>query len=361
MGGEKGMISLLIVVSLALPTCAANAASPEALAEAETSLAPDRVARLEAATHYSDQHYGRAVLVMEGDRVIWERYRRGLHPDEPKQIFSGTKTFLCAVAVAAETDGLLDLDQPASVWLTEWQDDPAKATITGRQLLQQTSGLEQDFPRSAIDAIRPFPRIGDKQSWAVAQPAVSTPGERFDYGCMHMLAFSELVERAIGETALAYLERRIFEPIGLEHGPWKHDPSGNAMFAVGATLTARDWARFGVLMRDDGASESEQVLPPGALSACSEGSEANAAYGLALWLNQPIDADLVERLPGSFHYFHPEAALLPGGPDDLVAALGWRHNRLYVIPSQDLVIVRYGRWQGGYRDAEFLALLLGVP
>ncbi len=356
MVGKRGSDALPVGLCLALSGCAARAPIPGLPADAD--LAPDR---LEAATRYSDRHHGRAVLVIRGDQVIWERYRRRRHRDEPEQVFSGTKSFLCAVAVAAQEDGLLDLDQPASMWLEEWRDDPVRATITGRQLLQQTSGLEQDFPRSAIDVIRPFPRIDDKLAWALDQPAAGTPGERFEYGCMHILAFSALVERAVGEPALAYLERRIFEPIGLEYGAWKKDPSGNAMFAVGATLTARSWARFGVLLRDDGAWEGEQVLPPGSLAACAQGSQANPAYGLALWLNQPIEAALAERLPGSFQYFHPEGALLPGGPDDMVAALGWRHNRMYVIPSMDLVIVRTGNRQAGYRDFEFLTLLFDEP
>jgi CubicO group peptidase (beta-lactamase class C family) len=309
---------------------------------------------------YPRDPLGRSGRLFEGDRVIWERYRRGLRQDEPMRIFSGSKSFLCAAAMAAETDGLLDLEQPASRLLTEWQDDPNKATITGRQLLNQTSGLEVVFPDAAVDAMRPFPRIEDQQAWAIAQPVASPPGERFEYGCVHTLAAAALIESAVGEPVVAYLEHRVFEPIGLEYGSWTHDSSDHALFSVGAAISARDWARYGRLLRDDGAWEGEPILPPGSLVACFEGSEPNPAYGLAMWLNRPLEPALVERLPGSFAGSPPEAALLPGGPEDLVAALGWRHNRMYIIPSQDLVIVRLGRWQGDYRDYEFLALLLGM-
>ncbi len=323
------------------------------------SLEPELLHRFEAATRYSDEQAGRAVLVLEGDRVIWEEYRGGLRADEPWQIYSGTKSFLCAAAVLAEEEGLLDLDWPAARWITEWRGDPVKSTITGRQLLQLTSGLRTVSPDMAIDAIWPFPKVADKQAWAVAQPVVSPPGERWEYGCVHLLAFAQLFERAVGEDALSYLEREVFEPIGLEHGRWRHDPEGHPMFSVGATLTARDWLRYGALIRDDGVWEGERVLPPGTLETCARGSEANPAYGLAMWLNRAIDPALVARLPGSFRHFSPERALLPGGPEDLVGALGWRNNRMYVLPSEDLVILRYGRWMGEYRDAEFLALMLG--
>lgn len=349
----------LVVGVLSLAGCMGHGVAPDPFPSTAGPIDPERISRFEAATRYSDEHFGRAVLVIEGDRVIWERYRRGLHQDEPKQIFSGTKTFLCAAAVAAEVDGLLDLDQPASRWIGEWRDDPVRSTITGRQLLQQTSGLDSVFPRLAFDALLPFSLVADKQAWAIAQPSVSPPGERFEYGCVHMLAFAELFERAAGEPVLDYLERRIFDPIGLDHGRWKHDRSGNTMFSVGARISARDWARFGLLLRDDGVWKGEAVLPPGALAACTQGSEANPAYGLAMWLNQPMDPALVSRLPGTFGSFPPEGPLLPGGPDDLVGALGWRNNRMYVSPSRDLVIVRNARLLGDYRDSEFLALLLG--
>jgi CubicO group peptidase (beta-lactamase class C family) len=329
------------------------------LASIAGPLDPERAHRFEAATRYSDQEAGRAVLALEGDRVIWEEYRGGLRADEPWQIYSGTKSFLCAAAMLAEEEGALDLDRPAARWITEWRDDPAKSTITGRQLLQQTSGLQTVFPDMAVDVMWPFPQVADKQAWAVDQPIVSPPGERFEYGCVHMLAFAQLFERAVGEDALSYLERWVFEPIGLEHGRWRRDPDGNPMFSLGASLTARDWLRFGALLRDDGVWEGEQVLPPGTLEVCAQGSEANPAYGLALWLNRPADPELVERLPGTFAAFSPEGALLPGGPEDLMAALGWHNNRMYVIPSLDLVILRYGRWQAEYYDGEFLSLALG--
>ncbi len=346
----------VVMVLMAALVCACATHRPVAV-----ELDPERNARFEAATRYSARFTGQAVLVMEGDTIIWERYRRGLRPGEPKQIYSGTKSFLCAAAVAAQDDGLLDLDAPAALLLDEWRDDPTKAAITGRQLLQQVSGLETVFPDAAAAALFPFFRIADQQAWALAQPVAAAPGERYEYGCVHMLAFAALLERAVGEPVLDYLERRIFAPIGIEHGRWLRDPAGHALFSVGARMSARDWARFGQLIRDDGVVAGRRVLEPGGVSACRQGTDANPAYGMALWLNQPMGPALVARMPGSFSRFHPERALLPGGPEDLVAALGWRSNRMYIIPSRDLVIVRMGRWQRDYLDSEFLALVLGEP
>ena len=267
----------VVMVLMAALVCACATHRPVAV-----ELDPERNARFEAATRYSARFTGQAVLVMEGDTIIWERYRRGLRPGEPKQIYSGTKSFLCAAAVAAQDDGLLDLDAPAALLLDEWRDDPTKAAITGRQLLQQVSGLETVFPDAAAAALFPFFRIADQQAWALAQPVAAAPGERYEYGCVHMLAFAALLERAVGEPVLDYLERRIFAPIGIEHGRWLRDPAGHALFSVGAPISARDRAPVGQHLRDATAGATGPSPGTGPASGSSSGTTGWSPGG-ACW------------------------------------------------------------------------------
>ncbi len=162
------------------------------------------------------------------------------------------------------------------------------------------------------------------------------------------------------EDPLQYLERRIFNPIGLKYARWTRAADGNPQLPAGAFLTAREWAKFGLLVMNKGKWEGRQIIPAKLLAECFTGSQANPAYGLTFWLNRPgLGAQASE--PGETAQNNRRrqsgAGIYPGGPRDLVMAAGAGKQRLYIIPSRDLVIVRQGE-VGPFDDARFLARLL---
>jgi len=116
----------------------------------------------------------------------------------------------------------------------------------------------------------------------------------------------------------------------------------------GAALNAREWVKFGELLRLGGSWKGKQLVKKELLAQCYQGSEANPAYGLTFWL--------------------PAAGLDPSGaktqalaPKDMVFAAGFANQRLYVLPTQGLVVVRQGKNHIGWSDGVFLARLLGTP
>ncbi|MGH9901952.1 MAG: hypothetical protein ACRD68_09095, partial [Pyrinomonadaceae bacterium] len=136
----------------------------------------------------------------------------------------------------------------------------------------------------------------------------------------------------------------------------------------GAFLTAREWARFGQFILQGGRWEGKQLVPRALLEECFKGTATNPAYGLTFWLNTaPARGGGAAVADGGEGFFGrrretdhiSEDGILPGGPRDLVMAAGAGKQRLYVIPSLDMVIVRQGR-QSGFDDAEFLSRLLGT-
>ena len=180
------------------------------------------------------------------------------------------------------------------------------------------------------------------------------PGEVFEYGSVHHAVFGAVMKEKTGGSPLEFLEEHVLDPIGFQYSGWVHDPSGNPMFSYGAWTTATQWARFGVLLRDDGMWQGERILPEGTLEACSTGTDANPAYGLSAWLNQDpdgLDLSHIGEMEAEGPILHAE------GHTNILAAAGARGQRIYVIPDLDWVVVVQSD-STTFADHEFLERLL---
>ena len=324
---------------------------------------PAAQARYAEAARYSRRTGGLALLVVDGDRIVFEEAENGFDLGRAHHLWSGTKTFACALALAAEADGLFTLDTTLGAVLGPGAPgtiDDKRAALTVRDLLSLTSGLSESGDVFTRDMLAARPRIADKEAWALREvTAVYAPGERFRYAASAFVYFSILARHALAEDPLAYLERRLFAPIGFRHLDWMRDPAGNAWFSFGAYTTARSWARFGMLLRDDGVFAGRRLLPAGSAAKCFQGTGAMPAYGIAIWLNKAVTPAQRELLPGVLQgpFASRGEVLLPRGPPDLVAAVGFRDNRLYVVPSRGLVVVRFGTGHARFEDEALLSRL----
>jgi CubicO group peptidase (beta-lactamase class C family) len=312
----------------------------------------------QAAAEYSRTHRGQAVLVMQAGREVFAQAQNGFNLESQHILASGSKSFSCGIAVAAQDDGLLSLDELVSKTLPEWRSDPWKARVTIRQLLSFTSGLAENAadPSETSSA-------DNLNLTAVALPLTSEPGTRYTYNNAHLAVFNEIVRRKTGKLTDAYLKERILNPIGVTDIVWSRDRAGNAQLAGGAKLSARDWAHYGQLMLQSGVWNGKPLLSSEGLSQCLRGSNALAIYGLTWWLNASIGntLDRFDTIPvqgfglpdlKGFERFSASA------PVDMFMAAGAFNQRLYVIPSLQLVVVRFG-FGGAWLDEDFLRLLLG--
>lgn len=313
----------------------------------------------QTASRYSEQCDGRALLILRDNQLLFEEYHHGHTAEKPHHIFSGTKSFAGVLAVAAVADGLLSLDEKVADTIAEFRQDVNKSRITVRHLLQFTSGLEEAPWALTLDGLVENQRIADKYRHALTMDAEAEPGVRFRYASVHLMVFGELMRRKLQGDPLAYLHKQVFVPIGFRYAGWNRDPSGNPMFPYGAWTTAREWAKFGLLLANSGNWRGQQVLPAHLLAECFQGSSAMPAYGLTFWLNQEIPQQVRDALPRQLRRGKDGRVICPQAPGDLVAAAGYRDNRLYLIPSRRLVIVRLGDGDRDFKDAEFLRLLLG--
>ena len=124
-------------------------------------------------------------------------------------------------------------------------------------------------------------------------------------------------------------------------------------------MTARDWATFGEFMRQGGTWNGKQIISKELLAECLQGTTQNPAYGLTWWLKKPVPDSIIRQIPILQHEMG-EILRSDWLPNDLFMAAGAGKQRLYVIPSLKLVIVRLGKFLGShaFSDAKFLNLLL---
>jgi CubicO group peptidase (beta-lactamase class C family) len=323
-------------------------------ASAFAAIQPSDCAR---AAKYSESRGGAAMLVMQNGRTVFEHYANGGSASRRWPIFSGTKSFWGIAALVAIHDGLFRLDDPVSDTITEWKNDSRKSQITIRQLLSQTDGIE-----GASRLQRP--NIRDRNSMAIALPAVADPRTAFIYGPSHLQIFSELLRRKLGgRNVISFFEARVSNRLGLHDLKYKKDARGNPLPATGFELTAREWAHLGELVVSNGNYHGRQIVPATLLREAFVGSQANPAYGLTFWLNEnaPIGREAnMERmldLPWQNAQWNG-VCICKDAPADMVVALGSHSQRLFMIPSLKAIIVRQGSG-GNFSDAPFLRLVLG--
>ena len=315
------------------------------------------LASVQRAAAYSAQHQGKAVYVVQHDRVLLQSYANGGSATEARKIYSGTKGFWILAALVAQEEGVLRLDDRVSETLPEWRADPARSQLTIRDLLTFTAGLDPIFHLHADG-------IPNRNTIALAAPVVAPRGERFIYGPAALQVCDEILRRKLAahhDTPQHFLERHVLAVLNLPPQIYKTDGAGNPLFAAGFRMTAEQWSRFGRVILHNGAP----IVSPASFAQCCRGTAANPAFGMGLWNNhaagypgaREFDIEDVLELDWQKQDWR-DACICRSAPPDLIAAVGSGYQRLFAVPSLDLVIVRLGDG-GRFSDGEFLRLALG--
>lgn len=327
----------------------------------------EELARYRAAADFSAKRGGLSFLIMKDGEIVFEQYDGAGSITRANRIFSGTKSFWGVLAMCMVQDDLAKLNEPVWETIIEWHSQPRKKRIRLRHLLDQSSGLDTAF--YALNGTR----VEHKYRYAVGLDSESEPGEVFHYGPGHYYLLGEFIRRKLekttGESPLEYLKRRVLDPVGIEVADWAMDDAGNPYMPSGAVLTARQWAKFGQFVLDEGKVGDKAILDAILLRETFRPSPANPQYGLSWWLNQPVAEQRdwmgqklteVPRSQGFEKDDEDRYWLAMRAPRDMITAIGAEGQRLYIIPSLNMVIVRQAKGRVLYRDAEMLDLLLGT-
>jgi CubicO group peptidase (beta-lactamase class C family) len=346
---RRPSLFLLLLVSVAMPWVVCC-----------TSAGDLRLASLRAASAYSAARRGYSFLVMQDGRVSYESYANGDSADRIASIYSGTKGFWCVAAAVAVQDGILNFDEPVRETITEWRSDPNKTGIRLRDLLNFTAGIEPAFSLHGRS-------IGDRNEYSVRLPAAAPRGESFIYGPSQLQIFSEVFRRKLLPRHLTpeqYLEKRVLRPLGIGLVDFREDRAGNPLLASGFRLTAGEWARMGELILGKGKYRGRQIVRSDLLAECFRGTRINPMFGMGFWLNRAepdsheVDVEKMLELPWERQNWRG-ACLCREAPRDMIAAIGSGYQRMFIVPSMNLVIVRQGRDDSRFSDAQFLRLIFG--
>ncbi len=269
-----------------------------------------------------------ALHITRKGRTLLERYGVDFDRAVPHALYSGAKSFWGVVAAAAVDDGLLTLDETVGATVPEWNAGE-RAAVTLRELLQLTSGLGFGGLGSSVPS---FER-------ALETPLKNPPGSTFTYGGTSLQIFGAVLQRKLASRKLTphgYLHERILDPVGVKISAWRKLADGTQPLPTGAFMSADQWLKYGRFLAAGGVWKGVTLVSAESFAACFTGSSANPRYGLGFWLS-PL-------------------ATQP----DLSYASGSGGQALYVQPSSDLVVVKFGE-SASYKHDAFLRLLFDEP
>lgn len=287
----------------------------------------------------------RALLVVGDGAILAESYAEGFSAATPLLGWSMGKSLTSIMLGQLEYQG--ELNVQSRQLFPEWSADE-RAEISIENLLQMSSGLDFDetyAPGSdSTEMLFTAPSASDV---ARASPLAHPPGEYFYYssGTTNMLA-RLWFDRVGGSTQLAleHLEREILEPLGMAATIFEPDPSGVFVGSSYIYAPARDWARLGLLMLNEGELNGSRLLSRAWVERARtpNASGNDPRYGYQFWLNSG----------GS-------ALRWPELPEDAFAMKGNRHQTVMIVPSRDIVLVRLGWTAGNYPMQHKFSALLG--
>jgi len=289
----------------------------------------------------------KAVVVIHKGQLVAEKYAKGIDADTPLIGWSMTKSITNMLLGLLVQDGRLSLEQPAPVPL--WQvdaDDPRNA-ITIDQLLRMSSGLVFDEEYGLYsDVTRMLSMEADAAGFAAAKPLFKPPGSYWSYSSGTSNILSGIIRRTVGDEFQDYFDftrQRLFLPLGIHTAALETDNNGTFVGSSFMYASARDWARLGQFCLQDGRWQGEQLLPANWLDYSTTPTPNNPQnnYGAHFWLNaNPEDAS--------------QQRTWPSLPADTFSMNGFQGQRVVIIPSKDLVVVRLGFSAGSKRGIEQL-------
>lgn len=291
---------------------------------------------------FPDLGQTRAVVIVQGGRIVLERYAPDFDATTPQVSWSIAKSVTGALVALAIRDGIVrSLDEPLA--LEAWPDDDPRRAITFRQALAMADGLDwKEANQDPVndDAARMLFGEGreDVIRYAAAKRLAHAPGVRWNYstGTSHLIA-QALRERfwARNPTDLSagtdpfrdFMREELFLKIGMESAAPEFDRAGAFYGGSLVYATPQDWARFGLLYLRGGRWGAEQVIPADLVALARTPSPGAGVedYGHHWWIN----ADGIGLMGAK-------------GPRDSFEAHGYQGQVIAVIPSKDLVVVRMG-------------------
>lgn len=267
---------------------------------------------------YLEEKNSKSFIMLYNGKIVLEHYMNDHSSTKKWYWASAGKTLTTAIVGIAEADGLLNIDNKVSDYLNEgWTSSPLEKEnlITCKNLLSMNSGLDD----TTGEDVSPENLL-----------YTSDAGTRWAYHNVYV-KLQDVVAKVSNQTWNNYFNTNLRDKIGMS-GSWLDLNDLSVYWS-----DTRGMARFGLLMAANGKWENTQILPESYLKdAVTSSQDINKAYGYLWWLNGKESY----HLPSTQQEFN--GPLIPNAPSDMYAALGKNDQKIYIVPSKKIVIVRMG-------------------
>lgn len=258
------------------------------------------------------------IILVDG-RIILENYFNGHTATSNWYWASAGKTLTATITGIAAQEGLIGINNKVSDYIgTGWTNMPlAKENlITNTHLLTMTSGIEDIVNGDAVDPASLTYKADAGTRWAYHNVYVK---------------LQDVIAQASGQNWSAYFNTKLKDKIGMD-GTW-FQSGNNSVYSS----TTRSMARFGLLLLNKGKWENKTILNETFFNAATNSSQnINLGYGYLWWLNGKASY----HLPQSQIQFN--GSLISTAPNDMFMALGKNDQKIYVVPSKKMVVIRMG-------------------
>lgn len=268
----------------------------------------------------------RTVLVVYKDHIIAENYIEGFSSETPILGWSMTKSILGTLYGILQYHGKIDLNSPAPI--DYWQEDERK-NITLNHLMRMQSGLAWDEDYASISDVTKMLFL--ESDMTEAQPnkeAIASPTEVWNYssGTSNLLSGILRDQFSTHQEYLDFPYVELIDKIGMHSMLMEADIAGNYVGSSYGWANTRDWAKFGLLYLHQGNWNGTQIFSPEWVDYVTKPTvNSDGVYGAHFWLNA--------------------GGKYPDVPRDMFSANGFQGQRVYIIPSKELVVVRTGLGQ----------------
>lgn len=258
----------------------------------------------------------KGIPVAEGYKTQFNRRTRFLS-------WSMAKSFTSAITGILSGMGKIDISKPAGI--EEWKGDE-RSKITVNDLLQMQSGLEWNEnygSRSSVNLM--LFTEGDMSRYAISSKLKYPSGTNWYYSSGTANIVCNLIRNKFDNDTSCYsfVRDQFFYKIGITDAVFEVDPSGDFIGSSYLYVTARDYARFALLYQNDGIFCGRRILPEGWVDYTrTQASASNGQYGAMFWLNR------------SKRY--------PSAPEDMYSCEGHDGQRIFILPSDELIVVVIG-------------------
>jgi hypothetical protein len=241
-----------------------------------------------------------------------------------------TKSVINALLGILTVQGIVTPSFPAPI--PEWRAaSDQRHEIEVEHLMRMTTGLALDETNSGFDPSSQMIYLhNDMAGFAVKAQMIAPPGKRWYYSSATTEILARIIRDSVGgpEQTLAFAWRELFNPLGMRNVTLEFDGAGTLQGSTYMLASARDWARFGILYLNDGEIGGRRILQDDWVDF-SASATLDTDYGAGFWTNRSQHPDAKGRVR-------------LGIPRDAFFASGDLGQRVVIIPSQHLVIVRLG-------------------